>query len=144
MINHLLQVLCGILPISRISAVPACIHFVTNLLPLERILNLGHPNELIVPTEDKRTWREGMTPAAGTSRIRAWTAMDILIAYANSKGWVTAKAARPDIHRAGNSGGSSHALNLFAPILIQRRQPCGFSPRAKSVGRSGPQMQIRN
>lgn len=29
--------------------------------------------------------------------------MDILIAYANVKGWVTAKAGRPDIHRAGNA-----------------------------------------
>jgi hypothetical protein len=104
--NHIpmeLQVLCGILPISRISAVPACVHFVANLLPLECILNLGHPSELVEPAKDKRTWREGMMPAAGTSRTRAWTAMDILIAYANSKGWVTAKAGRPDIHRAGNS-----------------------------------------
>lgn len=32
-----------------------------------------------------------------------WTAMDILTAYANSKGWLTAKAGRPDIHRAGNA-----------------------------------------
>ncbi|KDQ29904.1 hypothetical protein PLEOSDRAFT_167693 [Pleurotus ostreatus PC15] len=31
-----------------------------------------------------------------------WTALDILIAYAGSKGWVTAKAGRPDMNRAGN------------------------------------------
>ncbi|KAM6498736.1 GTPase [Amanita muscaria] len=97
-----LQVLCGILPISRVSAVPACIHFAANLLPLERILNLSHPGELAEPVEDKRTWREGMTPSSGASRPHTWTAMDILVACANSKGWVTAKAARPDIHRAGN------------------------------------------
>lgn len=32
-----------------------------------------------------------------------WTAMDILTAYADARGWVTAKAGRPDVHRAGNS-----------------------------------------
>jgi len=31
------------------------------------------------------------------------TAMDILTAYADVKGWVTAQAGRPDVHRAGNS-----------------------------------------
>ncbi|KAF8634956.1 hypothetical protein AX15_000682 [Amanita polypyramis BW_CC] len=97
-----LQVLCGILPISRISAVPACIHFSGNVLPLERILSLNHPNASAGPVEDKRTWREGMRPLAGTSKSEAWTGMDILIANANARGWVTAKAARPDIHRAGN------------------------------------------
>jgi len=30
--------------------------------------------------------------------------MDVLIAYAGAKNWVTAKAARPDINRAGNAG----------------------------------------
>ncbi|KAG6901215.1 hypothetical protein C0995_015203 [Termitomyces sp. Mi166 len=29
--------------------------------------------------------------------------MDILIAYSEQKKWVTAKAGRPDIHRAGNA-----------------------------------------
>ena len=29
--------------------------------------------------------------------------MDILVAFADIKGWVTAKAGRPDIHRAGNA-----------------------------------------
>jgi len=32
-----------------------------------------------------------------------WTAMDILTAHADAKGWVTAKAGRADVHRAGNS-----------------------------------------
>jgi hypothetical protein len=29
--------------------------------------------------------------------------MDVLVAYANQKGWVTAKAGRPDTNRAGNA-----------------------------------------
>lgn len=31
-----------------------------------------------------------------------WTAMDVLVAYAQLRGWETAKTGRPDIHRAGN------------------------------------------
>ena len=82
---------------------PACIHFAANLLPLERIFALIHPNVASDPTQDKRTWREGMTgPPSGTTKVQTWTAMDMLVAHANAKGWVTAKAARPDVHRAGN------------------------------------------
>jgi hypothetical protein len=36
-------------------------------------------------------------------KLFTWTAMDILVAFANAKGWVTAKAGRPDVHRAGNA-----------------------------------------
>ncbi|KAF9535676.1 hypothetical protein CPB83DRAFT_779796 [Crepidotus variabilis] len=100
-----MQVLSGILPISRVSAVPACIYHASELLPLERIYNLDHPNAKLPPVEDKRTWRDE-TKAPQTSKESAslaWTAMDILTAYADSKGWVTAKAGRPDVHRAGNA-----------------------------------------
>ncbi|KAI0756793.1 P-loop containing nucleoside triphosphate hydrolase protein [Daedaleopsis nitida] len=102
------QVLSGILPISRVSAVPLCIYHAARLLPLERILGLTHPSLASPPAEDKRTWREGMRPhdhdAGGApQRQLVWTAMDILIAYANKKGWVTAKAGRPDVNRAGNA-----------------------------------------
>ena len=34
---------------------------------------------------------------------QSWTAAEILTEYAVKKGWVTAKAGRPDIHRAGNA-----------------------------------------
>ena len=37
------QVLTGILPISRVSAVPLCVHHAAQLLPLERVLGLTHP-----------------------------------------------------------------------------------------------------
>lgn len=56
------------------------------------------------PAEDKRTWRDGMKPrdsVKSPDRLN-WTAMDILTAYADAKGWVTAQAGRPDVHRAGN------------------------------------------
>jgi len=140
------QVLSGVLPISRISAVPFCVHQLARLLPLEQILELTHPSSHTSPissatatvastgdrgsnlqsskstpkakssskpaptnaifVEDKRTWRPGQRPLERTkaqSGAPRWTANDIMTAYAERKGWVTAKAGRPDIHRAGNA-----------------------------------------
>lgn len=96
------QVLTGILPISRVSAVSLCIYNAAQLLPLERIFALEHPDLQSAPEADKRTWRG---PRPQTERGRSaplWTAMDVLIAFAVKKGWKTARAGRPDINRAGN------------------------------------------
>ncbi|KAI0375217.1 P-loop containing nucleoside triphosphate hydrolase protein [Pilatotrama ljubarskyi] len=109
------QVLSGILPISRVSAIPLCIHHAAQLLPLETILGLegAHPALAEPPAEDKRTWRAGMQPRSaaaaaetagqGKGREVVWTAMDILSAYATKKGWITARVGRPDVKRAGNA-----------------------------------------
>ena len=98
-----MQVLSGILPISKVSAVPACVHHASLLLPLERVFNLKHPSLSTPAAEDKRTWREPRACDQPTKLEPAWTAMDILTAYANVKNWVTAKAGRPDVNRAGNA-----------------------------------------
>lgn len=103
-----LQVLSGILPISRVSAVAACIHYAAQHLPLETIYHLRHPSLDEAPKVDKRTWREGMKRSEaeeGEDLVTkaAWTGMDILTAYANYKGYTTAKAGRPDVNRAGNA-----------------------------------------
>jgi len=99
------QVLSGILPISKVSAIPACIHHALRFLPLERVFGLTHPALSTPAAEDKRTWRVPRTqdqPDNDKSEP-AWTAMDVLTAFANAKGWVTARAGRPDINRAGNA-----------------------------------------
>ena len=101
----LLQVLSGILPISKVSAIPACIHHALQLLPLERVYGLTHPALSTSPAEDKRTWREPKAQDQSKKPESTWTAMDMLTAYADAKSWVTAKAARPDINRAGNASG---------------------------------------
>ncbi|KAJ3928850.1 MAG: P-loop containing nucleoside triphosphate hydrolase protein [Lentinula lateritia] len=96
-----MQVLSGVLPISRVSAIPACVHYAAQLLPLEDIFNLPHPRSEEPPITDKRTWRENMERVENVSMY--WTAMDILVSFANKKSWVTAKAGRPDFSRAGNA-----------------------------------------
>ncbi len=89
------------------------------MLPLEKILGLSHPSLASPPVQDKRTWREGMRPPESQQQQKAlvWTAMDILTAYANKKGWVTAKAGRPDVNRAGNAS----ACALISPLLYDNR-----------------------
>ena len=64
-----------------------------------------HPATKEPLAEDKRTWRDGMKQEDSVNNPDrlTWTAMDILTAYADAKGWVTAKAGRSDVHRAGNS-----------------------------------------
>ncbi|KII93170.1 hypothetical protein PLICRDRAFT_35356 [Plicaturopsis crispa FD-325 SS-3] len=97
------QVLAGILPISRVNALPACVHLAAQHLPLERVFGLVHPRAREAPAEDKRTWRGGEKRGGKEQGAHVWTAMDVLTAYADKKGWVTAKAGRPDVNRAGNA-----------------------------------------
>ena len=117
-----MQVLAGILPISRVSAVPACIHFACQYVPLERVLDLTHPDaEELALVEDKRTWRDGTRREV--KREPVWKAMDVLTAYALKKGWVTAKAGRPEyvfflffsLHR--------HPCSDHGTVSIEREMP---------------------
>ncbi|KAG8787783.1 hypothetical protein FRC12_015284 [Ceratobasidium sp. 428] len=100
------QVFSNILPISRISALPACIRYAGSLMPIENIFNVERsmlePEEVI---EDKRTWREGTRPPKTQDNAvnEAWTALQVMSAYATKRGWKTAKAGRPDAMRAGNA-----------------------------------------
>jgi len=108
-----MQALLSILPISQIPSLPSCVRYISSLLPIEEIFGLEHPSLKAPPVEDKRTWRGPRNPAATPSTesdtvkkpgdTRTWTPMDIMQAYANKKGWVTAKAGRPDVNRAGNA-----------------------------------------
>ena len=72
-------------------------------MPLEKVLGLVHPRTRDGTVEDKRTWRGGGASRAGTAKDHVWTAMDVLEAYAEKKGWITAQAGRPDTNRAGNA-----------------------------------------
>lgn len=97
-----LQVLASILPISQMASMSSCVSFAANLIPLEEVFGLSHPSELEETHPDKRTWRSGKRPNI-MQKERVWTAMDIMIAYADLKGWKTARAGRPDVNRAGNA-----------------------------------------
>ena len=68
------------------------------------MFGLTHPALSTMAAEDKRTWREPRAQVQSEKLEPVWTAMDVLIAYAGAKNWVTAKAGRPDVNRAGNAG----------------------------------------
>ena len=77
-------------------------------MPLEEIFGLKNHHPSLTtsePVEDKRTWRTPRPPSSATKDPShlTWTAMDIMTAFAHKNGWVTAKAGRPDINRAGNA-----------------------------------------
>lgn len=125
-----LQALCSILPISQIPSLPSCISTLASLMPLEEIFGLVHPSithpEPVV--EDKRTWRAHQVKEKVTTTEKgkdeeasSWTAMDVMTAHALRKGWVTAKAGRPDVNRAGNAStfGPVHATWLRTHSFLQ-------------------------
>ncbi|TFK99682.1 hypothetical protein BDV98DRAFT_570680 [Pterulicium gracile] len=116
------QIMLGIFPIARVNAIPSSIHIASLLLPIEQILNLKHPDADEPVVEDKRTYRNADGKIASRPpkvRETTWTAMDVLTAYADRKGWVTAKAGRSDVNRAGNA---------VLRALAEGRIPWGFWP----------------
>jgi len=73
----------------------------------------------------KRTWRGAREKGPEEREKDEWTAMGVLEAYAEEKGWVTAKAGRPDVGRAGNS---------IMRALAEARIPWGFLPPDADMG----------
>jgi hypothetical protein len=80
----------------------------------------------------------GMAPKKEENPLE-WTAMDVLIAYASEKKWVTAKAGRPDVNRAGNASKqlldltlkeqkSEEGVFLVLRALAEGRVAWGFWP----------------
>lgn len=83
-------------------------------------MGLGHP-EPKSEVVDKRTWRgervndsDAIGGGNGKRKEQRWTSMDVLTAYALRNGWVTAKAGRPDVNRAGNARKSFTYTYLIA------------------------------
>lgn len=79
-------------------------------MPIESVF--GVDQTMVEPekaVEDKRTWRAGMRPASTVERAesKAWTATQIMNAYATKRGWMTARSGWPDAMRAGNSSTST-------------------------------------
>ncbi|KAJ9103200.1 hypothetical protein QFC21_002623 [Naganishia friedmannii] len=123
-----MQVQAGILPISQVSSVASCIYHIACALPLEKALNVAPPTRWIeererrVRIQSRITTRRRDDPEAREDGRRSepvlcerateereegageerWTAGDILQGWAEYRGYVTAKAGRPDTNRAGN------------------------------------------
>ncbi|NWS64583.1 GNL1 protein, partial [Chunga burmeisteri] len=75
-----LQVLAGVYPISQLQEPYSAVGYLASRLPLPPLLQLRPP-----------------------SATAGWTAWDLCEAWAEKRGYKTAKAARNDVYRAANS-----------------------------------------
>ncbi|CAE6462086.1 unnamed protein product [Rhizoctonia solani] len=127
-----LQVLSNVLPIAQIPALPACIRYVGGIMPIEDIFGVNKSMlEAEEVVEDKRTWREGTRPVAKVdppTEGHKWTALQVMAAYASKRGWMTAKAGRPDSMRAGNA---------MMRCIVEGRVPWAFWPPGSEPPESG-------
>lgn len=95
-----LQVLAGVYPISQLQEPYSAVGFLASRLPLPSLLGLRPPSN----------------PAG-------WTAWDICEAWAEKRGYRTARAARHDVYRAANS-----ILRMAASgQLLLQMEPPGYS-----------------
>lgn len=80
-----LQVLAGIYPIAQIQEPYTAVGYLASRIPVHVLLHLRHPE------------------AEDPSAEHPWCAWDICEAWAEKRGYKTAKAARNDVYRAANS-----------------------------------------
>ena len=105
-----LQVLMGCFPIAQLREPYSAIGYISQRIPVHRILKLVHPNQ------------EGKAVVE-----HQWSAYDICEAWALKRGFLTAKAARPDVYRAANHmlrmalDGRTLCLAFFPPNYTKER-----------------------
>nr|KAF6461952.1 putative G protein nucleolar 1 (putative) [Molossus molossus] len=80
-----LQVLAGIYPIAQIQEPYTAVGYLASRIPVQVLLHLRHPE------------------AEHPSAEHPWCAWDICEAWAEKRGYKTARAARNDVYRAANS-----------------------------------------
>ncbi|CAO1394031.1 unnamed protein product [Diamesa serratosioi] len=100
-----LQVLMGSFPIAQLREPYNTIRFIAERIDIPTLLSVTHP--------------EG--------KGEEWSAMDVCDAYALKRGFLTAKAARPDTYRAANS---ILRMALDGKITLSLK-PVGFSFKKK-------------
>ncbi|XP_061803691.1 guanine nucleotide-binding protein-like 1 [Nerophis lumbriciformis] len=91
-VDKQLQILAGIYPVSQLQEPYSSIGYLCERTPFLSVLKLKHPN-----------LQEFTTQGDQTSEEPSWTAWDVCEAWAERRGYKTAKAARNDVYRAANS-----------------------------------------
>ncbi|XP_061770820.1 guanine nucleotide-binding protein-like 1 [Nerophis ophidion] len=91
-VDKQLQILAGIYPVSQLQEPYSSIGYLCERTPFLSVLKLKHPN-----------LQDFTTQGDQTSVEPSWTAWDVCEAWAERRGYKTAKAARNDVYRAANS-----------------------------------------
>ncbi|XP_034030342.1 guanine nucleotide-binding protein-like 1 [Thalassophryne amazonica] len=92
-VNKQLQILAGIYPVSQLREPYSSVGYLCERTPFLSVLKLKHPN--CQENEPKQGDQD-------SEKIK-WTAWDVCEAWAEKRGYKTAKAARNDVYRAANS-----------------------------------------
>ncbi|XP_058504864.1 guanine nucleotide-binding protein-like 1 isoform X1 [Solea solea] len=92
-VNKQLQILAGIYPVSQLQEPYSSVGYLCERTPFLSALKLQHPSLL---EKEAHLRNEG-------SNTMSWTAWDVCEAWAERRGYKTAKAARNDVYRAANS-----------------------------------------
>ncbi|XP_049586296.1 guanine nucleotide-binding protein-like 1 isoform X1 [Syngnathus scovelli] len=92
-VNKQLQILAGIYPVSQLQEPYSSVGYLCERTPFLSVLKLKHPN---LEEGDSRQGER-------LSDEEPWTAWDVCEAWAERRGYKTAKAARNDVYRAANS-----------------------------------------
>ncbi|XP_053182404.1 guanine nucleotide-binding protein-like 1 [Scomber japonicus] len=92
-VNKQLQIVAGIYPVSQLQEPYSSVGYLCERTPFLSALKLKHPS-----LQDNK-------PQQGSqgSKEPGWTAWDVCEAWAERRGYKTAKAARNDVYRAANS-----------------------------------------
>ncbi|ELT91484.1 hypothetical protein CAPTEDRAFT_2916 [Capitella teleta] len=83
-------ILAGIYPIAQVREPYTAVGYLAERIPLPKLLRIKHPEEAEANVE------EG-------GRVPDWSPYDICDAWAEKRGFLTARAARPDVYRAANN-----------------------------------------
>lgn len=93
LVNKQLQILAGIYPVSQLQDPYSSVGYLCERTPFLSVLKLTHPSLMEMDPHLRNQGSEGAK----------WTAWDVCEAWAERRGYKTAKAARNDVYRAANS-----------------------------------------
>ena len=110
-----LQILAGIYPIAQVREPYTAVMYLAERLPLPQLLKLKHPE---------------LEPGLDADSLK-WSADDVCYAWAEKCGYLTARAARPDVYRAANS---ILRLALEGRLCLCMRPPDYTTDKGVSVG----------
>ncbi|KAI8068633.1 hypothetical protein BC940DRAFT_298669 [Gongronella butleri] len=118
-----LQVLSGMYPIAQVQEPYTIVQYLCEHIPLEDILSLVPPNVDVGPRFEN--WPADLPlPKDLDDSPRPWSAWMVCEAYAEQRGFFTAKAASPDAYRAANA---ILRLTCDGRILLSFKPPGFFT-----------------
>uniref|UniRef100_A0A3Q2PBQ8 Guanine nucleotide-binding protein-like 1 n=1 Tax=Fundulus heteroclitus TaxID=8078 RepID=A0A3Q2PBQ8_FUNHE len=93
LVNKQLQILAGIFPIAQLQDPYTSVGYLCERIPYLSVLKLKHPS----------LQEKGAEQREQGAAEPSWTAWDVCEAWAERRGYKTAKAARNDVYRSANS-----------------------------------------